>query len=360
VAYVKVSGVSQLASAIQQFKQRGGEVRAVVGVSRVQKNTSVEGLQNLLPLCDEIWVYNNESPNRTFHPKVYIFEKVGQWGLVFVGSSNLTAGGLYTNYEANIYSEYDLGNTSQADKFASVKQMFEAYSTPSKFCKILTADYLQMLDNNGYLASEAARINQRSEDEEDESGVAETAGERLFGSAGLHAPPVIRPTSPFPERGVGSTRGQVSPAPLAAPVLVAEIPNAGNRWNQANIDLQTFKSLFQLQAGKYDSGVLVPVAENGTVGKPEVRQSVSVMSQNYRIELGLAADRPYPLQGRPIGVFLRVGVRRFRYRLIMPGDAEHSIVKSLLDADWRGPSRMVRRIQLSLAEFRNRAKGVKL
>jgi hypothetical protein len=142
-------------------------------------------------------VYNNESPNRTFHPKVYIFEKVGQRGLVFVGSSNLTAGGLYTNYEANIYSEYDLGNQAQADKFAAVKQMFEAYSTPSEFCKILTSDYLQVLNDNGYLAREASRTNQRSEDEEEVAG-AETTGERLFGSARLHPPSVVRPTVPRP------------------------------------------------------------------------------------------------------------------------------------------------------------------
>jgi hypothetical protein len=66
------------------------------------------------------------------------------------------------------------------------------------------------------------------------------------------------------------------------------------------------------------------------------------------------------LQGRPIGVFLRIGVRRFRYRLIMPGDAEHSILKLLLDTYWKGPSRNVRRIQLSLGDFRRRAKGVRL
>ena len=360
VAYVKVSGVNQLASAIQYFRQGGGEVRAVVGVNRFQKNTSLEGLQNLMPLCNEIWAYNNESANRTFHPKVYIFERVSRTGVVFVGSSNLTAGGLYTNYEANFCFEYDLKNPSDADKFASIRQMFEAYSTPSEFCRILTPAYLQSLDDYGYLGSEGLQSTRQSGDDDEETGSVPAKRKALFGSAGLSAPTTTRRIRRTVRSGIGVRRTEDSSVLLDAPVLIAEIPRAGNRWNQANFDLDTFRSFFQLQAKRNQSVLLFPVSEDGTVGEAEFRQSVSVVSQNYRIEVGLAANQPYPSQGRPIGVFLRVGVRAFRYRLVMPGSTEHSTLKSLLDSNWKGARRNVRRIQLPLRVFREQAKDVRL
>lgn len=189
VAYVKTSGVKQLASSIQQFKQTGSRVKGVVGVSRHQKNTSVQGLQHLLPLCDEIWVFNNESPTSTFHPKVYIFEKAGEKATVFVGSSNLTAGGLYTNYEVNSCSHYDLTNASQAAMFLTVRQTFETYSNPSEFCKVLTPEYLQELYADGYLSNEQIETQELLEDIKSDKD----KKKRRFGSKRINPPSATKP-----------------------------------------------------------------------------------------------------------------------------------------------------------------------
>lgn len=70
VAYVKTSGVSRLQSEIEQFKSSGGQVKAVVGIG--QKNTSIQGLQQLLPLCDNISIYHNENQNIEF-PKNWMY-----------------------------------------------------------------------------------------------------------------------------------------------------------------------------------------------------------------------------------------------------------------------------------------------
>ena len=189
VAYVKKSGVTLLASSLQEFKQSGGHVRAVVGVSRHQKNTSVQGLQYLLPLCDELWVYDNESPTSTFHPKVYIFEKVNEKAIVFIGSSNLTAGGLYTNYEVDSQSQYDLKEASQASNFLAVKQMFDYYSTPSEFCRSLSPQLLQELYTEGYLSNEEAEAHAESEETE----VAKDKGKKVFGSKRISPPSATKP-----------------------------------------------------------------------------------------------------------------------------------------------------------------------
>lgn len=189
VAYVKKSGVTLLASALQEFRQSGGHVKAVVGVSRYQKNTSVQGLQHLLPLCDELYVYANESPTSTFHPKVYIFEKTNKKAIVFVGSSNLTAGGLYTNYEVNFHSQYDLKEGSQAANFLAVKEMFDYYSTSSEFCRSLSPQLLQELYTEGYLSNEEAEPHAESEETE----VAKDKRKKIFGSKRISPPSVTKP-----------------------------------------------------------------------------------------------------------------------------------------------------------------------
>jgi len=194
VAYVKKSGVTLLASALQEFRQSGGHVRAVVGVSRYQKNTSVQGLQYLLPLCNELWVYANESPTSTFHPKVYIFEKTNEKAIVFVGSSNLTAGGLYTNYEVNFYSQYDLKEGSQASNFLAVKEMFDYYSTSSEFCRSLSPQLLQELYTKGYLSNEEVATYAESEETE----AAKDKGEKVFGSKRISPPSgITKPPTPI-------------------------------------------------------------------------------------------------------------------------------------------------------------------
>jgi len=189
VAYVKKSGVNQLVSPLQKFKQTGGHVKAIVGVSRRQKNTSVQGLQLLLSLCDELWVYENESSTSTFHPKAYIFEKTGEKAIVFIGSSNLTAGGLYTNYEVNFRSEYDLKDTSQASSFSAVKQMFDDYSTPSEFCRSLSSQLLQELYTEGYLSNEEAEVHMESEETE----IAKDKKKKIFGSKRINPPSATKP-----------------------------------------------------------------------------------------------------------------------------------------------------------------------
>ena len=134
------------------------------------------------------------------------------------------------------------------------------------------------------------------------------------------------------EDEVEAVDSQTSGAPSGDIVLLAEIPKGSTRWNQANFDLDNFKKFFQLQPGTLRRVVLLPVSPDGTVGDPEVRPSVDVKSQNYRIELGLASGLDYPENGRPIGLFLRIGPRRFRYRLLMPDDAAYGDVQDFLAA----------------------------
>jgi len=152
VAYVRESGVAHLRASIQKFRADGNQVKAVVGID--QQNTSVQGLQSLLSLCDELWVYHNERPIHTFHPKIYAFEKVDQKAALFVGSNNLTEGGLYTNYEASFYSEYDLTDAEQVKVFSEFKNMFDAYTTSALSLK-MTPALIETLRKENYISDES-------------------------------------------------------------------------------------------------------------------------------------------------------------------------------------------------------------
>jgi hypothetical protein len=79
--------------------------RFIVGID--QQGTSREALRFLFANCETLHVVHSTRPDVTFHPKAYLAE-AGTLGLVFVGSSNMTAGGFFTNIESQIAIEHDL------------------------------------------------------------------------------------------------------------------------------------------------------------------------------------------------------------------------------------------------------------
>lgn len=96
VAWAKRSGFRLIENALKDFRERGGEIRIITGIS--QHGATLQGLQNCLELANESYVFNVD--RRTFHPKLYRFEGPAR-NEVIIGSSNLTAGGVVTNFEAS-------------------------------------------------------------------------------------------------------------------------------------------------------------------------------------------------------------------------------------------------------------------
>lgn len=75
----------------------GAIVRLVLGIDL--GGTSREVLEELSQWDCEVYLYHNPLQRATFHPKIYLFEHDSN-STLFLGSNNLTDGGLYTNYEA--------------------------------------------------------------------------------------------------------------------------------------------------------------------------------------------------------------------------------------------------------------------
>lgn len=114
-------------------------------------------------------------------------------------------------------------------------------------------------------------------------------------------------------------------------ILVAEIPRASDRWGQANFDQATFFDFFGASNRVQRRAYFFHLRDDGTLGFQEVRPAVAVRSRNYRFELDAASGRAYPDDGRPVGVFAKVGARTFIYMLLMPGSVGHAAMAQLLD-----------------------------
>lgn len=102
VAFVTSGGVALLSRAISDFVTVGGSIRVYAGIGNGL--TSVQGIEQLLLSGAE--VYGVEAANILYHPKHYIFNgDEASW--IAVGSANLTASGLFRNFETNLVASQD-------------------------------------------------------------------------------------------------------------------------------------------------------------------------------------------------------------------------------------------------------------
>jgi hypothetical protein len=133
VAFVKFSGVSRLYDALKAFQQAGGTSILAVGIDH--KGTSKEGLKYLRDVVNQVFVYHDNSPlRRTFHSKLYIFEQKDTNAILLLGSGNLTAGGLFTNYESHVRVELDLSRSDDQAFYREVRTKCEAFFDISSGC----------------------------------------------------------------------------------------------------------------------------------------------------------------------------------------------------------------------------------
>lgn len=152
VAYAKISGVDALYDPIQTFCAAGGTVSATIGID--QKNTSYEALRAVLGFADPLFIFHNRSMSSTFHPKVYILagEKHGK---IYVGSNNLTNGGLYSNYEVASCEEFDLGVPESAETFANFVRSFNGFRQESECCKRASEELIKQLYDDHMICTES-------------------------------------------------------------------------------------------------------------------------------------------------------------------------------------------------------------
>jgi len=120
-AWARLGGVARLSAALRRIRDRGGRVRAIVGVDA--GIATRPGLEGLLASTDETFIFHDPT-GRTFHPKLYLAEGPSSAALL-VGSSNATAGGLWFNYEASLEARFRLPDEQEEPALARARGYIE-------------------------------------------------------------------------------------------------------------------------------------------------------------------------------------------------------------------------------------------
>src|SRR5215467_1453795 len=143
VAWAKRSGLLRARASLAAIRQRG-EVQLIIGIS--EGGATRQGLELALELASEAYVFHDPA-SRTFHPKVYLGSGQDRASLL-IGSQNLTAGGLYFNYEAALRCELDLSVEKDRELADGAHGFFDRLLADHAVCKRLSAELLTSLLND--------------------------------------------------------------------------------------------------------------------------------------------------------------------------------------------------------------------
>jgi len=238
VAYATLSGTSRICAQTSKLIKDGGTARVVVGLDNGV--TSVEAVEQLLANGVDVW--GCEVPSILFHPKLYILRGTKKaW--ISVGSSNLTARGLFRNVESNVQFSLDLDVTDDKTFLSDWEAWVQAILDTCGRKISYDADTLQAFLDRKALVREA------------EARKAETASPGK--AAGLAKPkpkktitlPPLPPPVPFDKSVLPPPKVEKPPP---APTKVAIAPIAGPRF-------------FAMTLSAFDCS-----HKTGTPGTPEV------------------------------------------------------------------------------------------
>jgi hypothetical protein len=206
VAFAKNSGVLRIKPALETFKSNGGRINIFVGVDI--QGTSYEALQNLLPLCDALYVVHSEDSATTFHSKIYVLENDSNMWMA-VGSNNLTGGGLWTNFESCQCKDCLVGTPEYSELYMPFSALLDRYVDPTYECsrRVENEEDIIELERAGYVVRE---IRQRIAQNDERVRRVLEGRETLFGRQRRAGLPRIQDgnTDPHPEgRQVQVRRG---------------------------------------------------------------------------------------------------------------------------------------------------------
>jgi len=131
-AFASEAGIFGLSSYIQAAKTNYETLTLIVGID--QDGTSEEALNEILSLDIESYIfYQSEAP--IFHPKIYLFEG-NSFTKLIIGSTNLTARGLFTNVECSLLIEFGNNDQEGVALLAELKSYYRSifdFSDPNLF-----------------------------------------------------------------------------------------------------------------------------------------------------------------------------------------------------------------------------------
>lgn len=223
VAWAKRSGLERIAEEIVSLRSRSGTARLILGID--EGGATRQGLRRALADFDEAYVLHERG--RTFHPKLYVLQAPGVVH-VFVGSNNLTAGGLVTNHEAGVLMELDPREEVDAEIIDRVQSYLERMLEDSEICIRLTSVNVdRLIDDARYQIADEDDSRSRSvHAAPDVDSTVDVGDGSLFGSS-RHRKRRLPPVAPRRRRS--DRTGRTAPA-LAT--IVGRTANVIRRWTK--------------------------------------------------------------------------------------------------------------------------------
>lgn len=349
VAYAKLSGVYRVSPYIEKFRKNGGSVRCIVGID--QQNTTYDALSQLLKLSNNVTIFHSESVSQTFHIKCYWLTGVeGCW--YAIGSNNLTAGGLFSNYELSTTVSLtgdDANNVSH-----TLEDIYATYANPASACSHkLDESFLDELLAGNYVTKELQQRRAFAEAVKQVRGSARKI--KLFGNEEFAAPALSERYQTLKPKTDVDTIGKEKQSKMKNPTqaitasghmddnayLIRLVPRAGNRSKQVHFTIEILEKYFCSPPG---SSILVQeMLSSGEVGEIERRQIIfSQRNRNVKIELAGASmlDTQYPAdpETRPVLIIKRVNTNLFVYMILLDGDDGYEPINTRLKAIPAGKS----------------------
>lgn len=357
VAWAKRSGLTRLEPRLRALRQRRKRIRALIGID--QHGATEEGLQLALDLFSEARVYHDSSPKRTFHPKLYVIEGSGR-ARVVMGSGNLTAGGLYENYEMALSIDLSLDEASDRELLDELRRWWEKrWVEPDASVKLTKRTIERLIaDPSVIVAPEKWGPPRGAGKSSPGKAAGSVFGPPIKGLASAPGVPARTQVPPIDESdAVGTTalRPAVSTYPRGDErrVLAARIPK--ERWRQVGFNAVVADDFFDVRV----NGDLISaeaIDRRGRSRGTEMRRLINPpANENHRIELPEPEGRLRPASGTPVVLVLELDRRQVRYMYLLPGDRGYPAVnREISRRESVGISRKAetKRVYMTLGELK--------
>ena len=346
VAFASQGGITALTPHILRAKNKGVKIKIILGVD--QKCTSKEALEEVLSWGGDSYIYYTLNAN-IFHPKVYLFENCDYYTLI-VGSNNLTEGGLVRNVECSLLVQ-DMQGTSVHSAFYTYWR--DILNSTEENLYAITQELIDQLYEEKIIPSDSERAMTSAE-----KSINISSGEKsssLFKKSGVQKNPEgfepkrLKRTIKTKKTAAtaGPTEGEVIeiPVEIGEDVLIAEI-GGGPRWKQINFPVAIFEEFFGAERGNNNYWISITnISEDGSLGKIERRQAVSVKSSNYRFEIHCEETKgEYPgVDVRPIVIFVKHSNDEFLYHVLLAEHDAYERVKEYLYRETKNKDRELKR-----------------
>ena len=318
VAWAKRSGLRLIESDLRVAGRTGGSLRILIGVD--QHGGTIEGLKLAQALSTEARVYHdaNTSPPRTFHPKLYVVEGLHR-ARAIVGSGDLTAGGLRTNYELALRLGLDLKDQADDDVREQLRSWFDTrWSQPEATQRLTNRSIAQLIADPDVTVLPETYGPPRS----GTRGARRRNQTPLFGKVRGLAAAERQPNVDPADQIDNTVPNERIDAPFAGDdplVLVAGLPQ--DRPGQTGFNRLIANEFFGVSKNE-DPITIQAVLRDGSVRPPEISKLVNPTDSNgnHRFEMREPEGRPRVPRDFPILLVHRSGPGLFTYLYVFRND----------------------------------------